>query len=47
MKDPSSGELVAFDPALFVTPPPEFSIGYVPIVMAQEKSEVNLVEQSS
>ena len=43
MKDPSSGELVSFDKALFVTPPAEFSVGYVPIVVAQEKSEVNQV----
>ncbi len=41
MKAPSSGSLVAFDTALFVTPPPEYSIGYVPIVVAQEKSEIN------
>jgi hypothetical protein len=41
MKPPSSGSLVAFDSALFVTPPPEYSIGYVPIVVGQEKSEVN------
>lgn len=43
MKPPSSGNLVAFDNALFVTPPPEYSIGYVPIVVGQEKSEVNQV----
>ncbi|MFO7617282.1 MAG: T9SS type A sorting domain-containing protein [Bacteroidales bacterium] len=41
MKAPSSGHLVAFDQALFVTPPPEYSCGYVPIVVRQEKSEVN------
>ncbi len=41
MKAPSSGSLVAFDTALFVTPPPEYSIGYVPIVVAQEKGEAN------
>ncbi|MCX6226343.1 MAG: T9SS type A sorting domain-containing protein, partial [Bacteroidia bacterium] len=41
MKPPSSGNLAAFDPALFVTPPPEFSTGYVPIVVGQEKSEGN------
>lgn len=44
MKEPSSGNLVAFDDALLVTPPPEYSIGYVPIVVAQEKSEFDGVE---
>ena len=44
MKDPSTGSLVSFDPALFVTPPPEFAVGYVPIVVRQEKSEINQVE---
>jgi hypothetical protein len=41
MKSPSSGSLVAFDTALFVTPPPEFSVGYVPIVVRQEKSDLS------
>ncbi len=41
MKDPSSGELVQFDNGLFVTPPEEFAIGYVPIVVRQEKSDVS------
>jgi len=44
MREPSSGELVAFDPALFVTPPPEYAVGYVPIVLVQEKSEGSGVE---
>ena len=38
MKAPSSGKLVAFDKALFVTPPPEYTYGYVPIVVRQEKT---------
>jgi hypothetical protein len=46
MKAPSSGNLVTFDPALFVTPPPEYSIGYVPIVIRQEKSEVSGVNKT-
>lgn len=41
MKDPSSGSLVAFDTALFVSPPPGLEIGYVPIVVGQAKSTVN------
>ena len=41
MKAPTSGNLVAFDHALFVTPPPELSYGYVPIVVRQEKSVVS------
>jgi hypothetical protein len=44
MKAPTSGELVEFDYALFVSPPAEFAIGYVPIVVAQEKSEVSWVD---
>lgn len=44
MKAPTSGNLVTFDDALFVTPPPEYSIGYVPIVVKQEKSEVSWVD---
>ncbi len=45
MKDPSSGDLVSFDPGLFVTPPPEYTIGYVPIVIRQEKAEISSVEE--
>jgi len=33
---PSRGELVALDPALFVTPPKGLELGYVPIVTRQE-----------
>ncbi len=36
MPPPTSGELVALDPALFVTPPRGLEIGYVPIVTRQE-----------
>ena len=36
MAPPSRGELVALDPALFVTPPPGLDVGYVPIVTRQE-----------
>lgn len=41
MKPPSSGSLVAFDSALFVSPPSEYSVGYVPIVVGQEISDAN------
>jgi hypothetical protein len=36
MPPPTSGELVALDPALLVTPPPGLEFGYVPIVTRQE-----------
>lgn len=32
----SEGSLVTLDPALIVSPPPEFAVGYVPIVTRQE-----------
>jgi hypothetical protein len=35
MAPPSSGSLVALDPALFVTPPKGLEVGYVPIVTHQ------------
>jgi hypothetical protein len=35
MAPPTSGSLVALDPALFVTPPKGLEIGYVPIVTHQ------------
>ena len=38
MPPPTSGELVALDPALFVTPPPGLEVGYVPIVTRQENA---------
>ncbi len=47
MKDPTSGNLVAFDSEVFVTPPPEYAIGYVPIVVGQEKSEGNSIGQDA
>jgi hypothetical protein len=31
----SGGELASFDPALFVTPPKDMKLGYVPIVTWQ------------
>ena len=37
MPPPSQGELVALDPALFVSPPPGLEVGYVPIVTRQEQ----------
>jgi hypothetical protein len=37
MAPPSRGALVALDPALLVTPPKGMEIGYVPIVIRQEK----------
>ena len=36
MAPPSRGKLVRLDPALLVTPPAEFKVGYVPIVIRQE-----------
>ena len=45
MKELSSGELVAFDQALFVTPPAGYEIGYVPIVVVQEKAEGSGMEK--
>ncbi len=36
MAPPSTGELVALDPALFVDPPEGLELGYVPIVTRQE-----------
>ncbi|MFT5049343.1 MAG: hypothetical protein ACI8QZ_000735 [Chlamydiales bacterium] len=36
MLPPTSGELVALDAALFVTPPLGLEVGYVPIVLRQE-----------
>lgn len=38
MMPPTSGKLVAVDPALIVTPPSGMEVGYVPIVIRQEKS---------
>ncbi|MCC5939206.1 MAG: hypothetical protein JJU34_18140 [Lunatimonas sp.] len=37
MAPPSTGSLVAIDPALIVTPPAGMEYGYVPIVVRQEK----------
>jgi len=36
MPPPTTGELVALDPGLFVTPPKGLEVGYVPIVTRQE-----------
>ncbi len=36
MPPPTTGSLVALDPALLVTPPPGLEVGYVPIVLRQE-----------
>lgn len=38
MPPPSRGKLVRLDPGLFVTPPKGMEIGYVPIVIRQEKA---------
>jgi hypothetical protein len=35
MAPPTFGKLVSLDPALLVTPPKGFEVGYVPIVTAQ------------
>lgn len=37
MPPPSEGTLATLDPALIVSPPPEFAVGYVPIVTRQEE----------
>lgn len=34
---PTTGSLASLDPALIVTPPPGFEIGYVPIALRQER----------
>lgn len=39
MPPPSRGELVTLDPALIVTPPKGYEVGYVPIVTRQEAAE--------
>ncbi|MCF7848211.1 MAG: hypothetical protein K9M45_05115 [Kiritimatiellales bacterium] len=39
MAPPTSGELVALDPALLVTPPKGMEVGYVPIVTRQEDTK--------
>jgi hypothetical protein len=38
MAPPTRGKLVSLDPALLVTPPKGFEVGYVPIVTAQASS---------
>lgn len=38
MPPPTTGELVALDPALLVTPPKGLEVGYVPIVTRQERA---------
>lgn len=40
MAPPTTGELVQIDPALILTPPPGMEVGYVPIVVRQEKKRV-------
>jgi hypothetical protein len=40
MAPPSTGKLVAIDPVLIVSPPPGMEVGYVPIVVKQEKTLV-------
>ncbi len=47
MKAPSTGSLAAFDSALFVTPPAEYTYGYVPIVVRQEKSPSSYADNNS
>lgn len=39
MPPPTTGELVALDPALLVTPPRGFELGFVPIVTRQERAK--------
>jgi hypothetical protein len=38
MAPPTVGSLAEIDPALIVTPPPGFEVGYVPIATRQEKN---------
>jgi hypothetical protein len=38
MAPPSHGKLASFDPALLVTPPAGFEVGYVPIVITRARS---------
>ncbi len=40
MAPPTTGELVVIDPALILTPPRGMEVGYVPIVVRQEKKSV-------
>ena len=49
MPPPSEGTLATLDPALIVSPPPEFALGYVPIVTRQEEAppDDSLFEQLS
>ena len=39
MAPPTRGKLVSLDPALLVTPPKGFKVGYVPIVTRQEREK--------
>jgi hypothetical protein len=41
MAPPSTGKLVAIDPALIVRPPAGMEFGYVPIVTKQEKTLIS------
>jgi hypothetical protein len=45
MAPPSSGSLVTFDTALFVTPPAGYTVGYVPIVTKQEIAKPSVIEK--
>ncbi len=38
LQPPPEGELAALDPAVLVTPPDGFEVGYVPIVLSQESN---------
>lgn len=40
LSPPTTGSLASIDPALIVTPPPGFEVGYVPIALRQERREV-------
>ncbi len=44
---PTIGKLADIDPALIVTPPEGLEVGYVPIVIRQELSEVNSTDRSA
>jgi hypothetical protein len=39
LSPPTTGSLASIDPALIVTPPPGFEIGYVPIALRQERRD--------
>jgi hypothetical protein len=47
MAPPSSGGLVAIDPVLILSPPAGMEVGYVPIVVRQERKLVAESDRST